>query len=132
MLTKAAIISLIVHYSTLYGVEPATALSVVKIESNFNHKAIGPKGEYGLFQLNPKAFPQYTKEYLTNYRNNIKVGVKFLREMQKTCIHKNDLNYLVCFNFGLENAKRVKHPELFPYVKKVSKIRKTYLREGNI
>jgi len=127
MLTKAAIISLIIHYANLYGVEPATALAVVQIESNFKTNAVGPKNEVGLFQLNPKAFPQYSRIYLTNYRNNIKVGVKFMKEMQRTCVHKNDLNYLVCWNYGISRAKTVKHPELFPYVVAVKKARKNYL-----
>jgi soluble lytic murein transglycosylase-like protein len=132
MVTKAAIIAMVLHYSQLYGVEPATALSVVKVESNFDAKAIGPKGEIGLFQLNPSAFKQYSKKHLTLTRNNIIIGVKFLREMQRNCVHKNGLNYLVCFNFGIENAKRVKHPELFPYVKRVTKVRNKYLKEGEI
>jgi len=125
-MTKAAIIKLIIMYAHTYGVNPELAISVAQIESNFNSNAVGQAKEVGLFQLKPEYVKEYSRKQLFDPRINIKVGVQRLAETQKNCLHKQNNDFLVCWNYGYSNAKRVKHPSLFPYVKRVTLAMKNY------
>lgn len=121
VLTKAAIVSLIVSYSNFLGFDPNVAVAVATVESGLNPKAIGLKGEIGLFQVMPEYVKGFTKEQLLHPRINVMVGIVKLMEERQFCSHRGGINYLVCYNYGRTNAKRVRHPELFPYVVKVQK-----------
>lgn len=121
MLTKAAIVSLIIGYSNIMGVDPQIAVAVATVESNLNPSAIGSKGEIGLFQLMPQYVPAFTKADLLNPHINILAGVARLKEEKEKCFHKNGLTYLVCYNAGRTKAKAIRMPAAFPYVIKVQK-----------
>lgn len=118
-MSKLIISQMIVFYSNIYGVDPEVALAVAQVESNLNPSAISPTNDYGLFQLNRRSFPEYSTDELLDPNKNIILGIQYLAKMQKECSHKDDINWLVCYNGGKEFAKKVKHPQLFPYVKKV-------------
>lgn len=120
-MTKLAILKLITYYSIIYGVNPNVAISVAAVESQFNPGAIGVTNDLGVFQLNPKSFPNYTKLQLLNPNINIMLGVKYLAKVKKECKHKDNNDWLVCWNYGPKNAQKVKHPQLFPYIKKISR-----------
>jgi soluble lytic murein transglycosylase-like protein len=47
------IISLVGLYSQIHGIDPLISISVIDVESKFNPKAVGTKGEIGLFQIMP-------------------------------------------------------------------------------
>jgi hypothetical protein len=116
---KLMIIKLIHTYALQYGMDPNICISVAAVESQFNPNVIGITGDVGVFQLNPKSFPQYTVKQLKDPKLNIQLGIKYLAKVKKECKYKEGLNWLVCWNYGPKNAKKVKHPGLFPYVKKV-------------
>lgn len=118
-MTKEAIIALIIAYSKLFGVDPNVAVSVARVESNLEVEAVGSLGEIGLFQIRPEFYPMFTKKQLASPETNIMVGVRKLSNYKKTCVHQDDIDWLVCYNYGPTNAKKVKYPHLFPYVKKV-------------
>lgn len=99
-------------------------MNVARVESGMNPSARGSHGEVGLFQIKPSTAHLSVKQLL-NPETNIKAGIRYLSEMKNSCVHKQDINYLVCYNYGVENAKRVKHPSLWPYVVKV----KGYMNE---
>jgi soluble lytic murein transglycosylase-like protein len=122
MLTKAAIIAIITLQAPKYGIEPELALAVVEHESQFNVNATSYVGAIGLFQIMPSSQPNYTPEEIRKPAINIKLGLKMLAEYRKSCIHKSGLQFLVCYNYGPANAKKVKHPDQFPYVKKIHEI----------
>ena len=119
-MTKTAIIKLIITYANIYGINPNLAVSVAEVESNFNINAVGQAKEVGLFQLKSEYVKGYTRKQLFDPITNIKVGIQRLAETQKECIHKHNNDFLVCWNYGYENAKHVKYPSLFPYVKLVT------------
>ena len=121
VLTKAAIISLIVSYSNFLGFDPNVAVAVATVESGLNPKAMGTKGEVGLFQVMPQYVKGFDKNQLLHPRINIMVGIIKLKEEQEKCLHQKNIEYLVCYNYGRANAKRVRYPEVFPYVMKVQK-----------
>lgn len=116
---KLMILKMITMYSLQYGVDPKIAISVAAVESNFNPSVIGITGDVGVFQLNPQSFPQYSVKQLQDSVLNIQLGIKYLAKVKKECKFKDELNWLVCWNYGMKNAKKVKHPSLFPYVKRV-------------
>lgn len=116
----STLIALIGFYSALYGIDPVVALSVANVESGMRVDARGSHGEVGIFQLMPSTYPQYSVKQLLNPELNINLGVKYLAWNKANCKHKDNINFLVCWNYGIKNAEHVKHPSLFPYVRKVA------------
>lgn len=105
-------------YSSLYGIDPALTLSVIKVESNFRPALVGAAGEVGLMQI----MPQYTnvpRQSLFDIKTNIRVGVEKLAKFKNECKHKEDKTWIICYNMGTYGASKVKHPKLWPYYKKV-------------
>ena len=119
-MSKVLIVKLIMYYSAIYGFDGNTALAVAKTESGLNPNAIGLANEVGIFQLKPQYVTEYTRAELFDPVNNIKAGIKRLKETKRQCVHKQGNSYLVCYNMGTSAAKRIRHPNLFPYVKKVN------------
>lgn len=115
------IIILILTLAPSYGVDPKVALAVAEVESGYNANATGGAGEIGLFQIMPAIAHKrgYTRKQLLNPATNIRLGLTMIKEAQRDCVHKEGITYLVCYNYGIANAKRVKHPTKFPYVRKV-------------
>jgi soluble lytic murein transglycosylase-like protein len=122
-MNTASIISLIMYLAPAYGIDPYVATAVAYTESSMNPKAIGGKGEVGLFQIMPNLFKArgFTAAQMKVPMNNITVGLDMLREAKKNCIHKGALSSLVCYNVGARNAKKIKYPMKFKYVKSVTK-----------
>lgn len=114
------LLSLILFWSNQYDVDPVTVMKVINVESSYNTKAVGKHGELGLMQLLPSSFPQYTREQLLDPKTNIKLGIKYLSECKKQCIHKDNNSYLVCYNRGVFGGNKVINPYIDKYVKKVN------------
>jgi len=117
---ELALIAMIHYYAAINHIDPQVALAVAKVESGMNPKAVGAAGERGLFQLKVTTYPEVHKDKLFDPETNIRLGIKYMAWNKKYCKHKQGINYLTCYNFGIKNAERVKHPALFPYVKKVT------------
>lgn len=112
--------SLIVFYANLLNFDPAVALAVAKVESSLNPSAIGGQGEIGLFQLKPQFVKPSVRTRLLNPHINAITGIARLKEEKEKCLHNGGLTYLVCYNYGRTNARRVVNPNAFPYVIKVT------------
>ena len=126
-MTESAVISMILTYANIFGVNPSVAVAVARQESGLRPSAISRNHrDIGLFQLNLSSYPAYTKKDLLNPQFNAMLGILHLRNAKETCVHKEEINWLVCFNFGQGNAKKVKHPHLFPYVKRVRYLMSKY------
>lgn len=122
MISKTIIIKMIIFYSQIYGVDHKLALAVARNESNFNPNVISSTEDYGVFQLNIKSFPQYNKKQLLNPYINIPEGIKYLAKMKKECKYNKDIEWLICYNYGVGNARKVKYPKLWPYTRKIAAI----------
>lgn len=120
------IITLIGYYSAIFNIDPKISLAVVEAESNFKVNLIGSKNERGLFQLMPQSFPKLKLKDLQDPETNIREGIKYLAWNKKYCPLKEDIQWVICWNYGIQNAKKVKHPKLFPYYKKIKKLVKGY------
>lgn len=91
--------------SGMYGLEPSLIHSIVKQESNYNPRAISPKGAMGLMQLMPDTAKELNVVNPLNPIENVMAGTKhlaFLKEkfggnMEKT---------LAAYNAGEENVMK--------------------------
>jgi soluble lytic murein transglycosylase-like protein len=103
---------LIVKASEKHKIEPALIKAIIKAESNFNHRAVSPKGARGLMQLMPATASSLQVQDSFHPEKNIEGGVKYLRYL---------LNYfngnlplaLAAYNAG-ENAV-IRHRGVPPY-----------------
>lgn len=118
-MTTISIMNLITYYALMQGVDARLALSVAKVESNFNQAAIGSHKEIGLFQINPKHIKN-PKE-LKNIHVNIQTGIKMIKNAKAKCKYKNNFDFLVCYNAGMKGGSKIKKPSQFNYVIKVKK-----------
>lgn len=103
---------LITRTAGKYNVDPALVKAVIKTESNFNHRAVSPKGAQGLMQLMPST--AYALQVPDSFHpdNNVEGGVKYLRYLME--LFRNDLSLaLAAYNAG-ENAV-IKHRGIPPY-----------------
>jgi soluble lytic murein transglycosylase-like protein len=125
-------VSLIVFYAKLLSFDPNVALAVAKVESGLNPKVVGGQGEIGLFQLKPQFVKGVSRQELFNPHLNAIVAIERLKEERKNCVHQGALNYLVCYNMGRTAAKRIRAPEQFSYVIKVTSQANKYKKENMI
>jgi len=103
---------LIIRASEKHKIEPALIKAIIKAESNFNHRAVSPKGARGLMQLMPATASSLQVQDSFHPENNIEGGVRYLRYL---------LNYfngnlplaLAAYNAG-ENAV-IRHRGVPPY-----------------
>lgn len=65
--------------ATQFDVDVALVLAVIKAESNFNSKAVSPKGAVGLMQLMPATAKRYGVTDSTNATQNIYGGTRYLK-----------------------------------------------------
>ena len=81
----ANLASHILDASTAEGIDPELAFRLVKLESEFNPRAISPVGAVGLTQLmvgTAKFFqPGITREKLYDPKTNLRIGFRYLRAL---------------------------------------------------
>jgi soluble lytic murein transglycosylase-like protein len=70
---------LITMASEKYKIDSALVKAVIKAESNFNHKAVSPKGAKGLMQLMPATADTLQVRDSFHPEKNIDGGVRYLR-----------------------------------------------------
>lgn len=115
------ILSLILHYSTLYGVDPVLAIAVAQHESNFNVNCISQTSDVGLFQLNTKTFRRYSRKQLLDPKLNIKLGIEYLALQRDLSPFHKGFTWLNSYNVG-PVANTYKYPEKYKYYKEVKMI----------
>jgi len=67
------------------GIDPELAFRLVRVESQFNERAVSPAGAVGLTQLMPATARYFerdtTREHLMDPRTNLRVGFRYLRTL---------------------------------------------------
>jgi hypothetical protein len=84
------------------GIAPRLALSMAKVESRFDHKAVSPKGAIGVLQVMPQvAWEKYDvpAEKLFDPDVNIRVGLTVMKTLLRRFDHNLDLS-LAAYNAG--------------------------------
>jgi len=121
--SKKELLNLIEDIAEKEGVSPNLIKAIVKVESNFNPKALSPKGAYGLMQLMPN-----TAELLNvdreNPEENLLGGIHYLKTL---ALKYKDLDkVLAAYNAGPGNVDKYNGVPPFTetknYIKKIKKI----------
>jgi len=90
---------LITRASEKYNVDSALVKAVIKAESNFDHRAVSPKGARGLMQLMPATATSLQVQDSFHPENNIEGGVRYLRYLLN--LFKGNLSLaLAAYNAG--------------------------------
>ncbi|MBZ9688258.1 lytic transglycosylase domain-containing protein [Clostridium estertheticum] len=104
----------IVKYSQRYNVDPLLVAAVIKVESNFNEKAISPRGAYGLMQIMPDTglwiaknmkLKDYKEEKLYDNEINIAMGCWYINNLNTEFNGDIEL-VLAAYNGGRGNVQK--------------------------
>lgn len=94
------------------GLDVKLVIAVIKVESNFNPRAVSPKGAKGLMQLMPSVEKDEGVRKVFDPKENIAAGVRYLKRLLDAC--GGDLGLaLAAYNAGL---KRVQDAEGLPNI----------------
>lgn len=115
---------IIARVAKTYGVSAELVKAVIKVESNYNPKAVSPKGARGLMQLMPDTAKRFGVSDSFDPEDNITGGVKYLRFLLEEFGAENLDLVLAGYNAGEQAVKKYDHAippyaETKRYVKKV-------------
>ncbi len=68
-------------YAKRYGIPEKLFIELVRAESNFNPKAVSPKGAVGLCQLMPATAKRFRVKNPFDPDENLRAGAEYLREL---------------------------------------------------
>jgi soluble lytic murein transglycosylase-like protein len=103
-----------------HGVDPLLVRAVIRVESNFDPRAVSPKGAAGLMQLMPETAQRYGVDNRFDPAQNIDGGVRYLRDLM--AMFPGNLSLaLAAYNAGegavLKYGRRIPpYPETQQYV----------------
>lgn len=87
------------------GVPAALINAVIRVESNFNPRAVSPKGALGLMQLMPQTGRRFGARDLVRPEDNVMAGSRYLRYLLD--LFDQDLELaLAAYNSGENNVIR--------------------------
>jgi soluble lytic murein transglycosylase-like protein len=90
---------LIERAAARHGVAPALVRAVIQAESNYNPRAVSPKGAQGLMQLMPATAQRYGVTDAFDPEQNVQAGVRYLAELM--AMFNNNLTLaLAAYNAG--------------------------------
>ena len=108
--------------SSKYSIDPQLVHSIILAESNYDPRAISPKGAVGLMQLMPQTAIEFGVKNPYDPEENIEGGVTYIKYLCNLFNHKIDL-VLAAYNAGQEAIEKYggipPYPETKKYVKKV-------------
>ncbi|HET9983563.1 MAG TPA: lytic transglycosylase domain-containing protein [Longimicrobiales bacterium] len=89
--------------ATAEGIEPTIAFRLVRVESDFTHNAVSPKGAVGLTQIMPSTArelnPKVRREDLFHRETNLRMGFAYLRDLIRA--YRGDIRLaLLAYNRG--------------------------------
>ena len=82
-----------------YGIDPDIILSLIRAESDFDPKAVSPKGAQGLMQLMPKTSAQLGVDNPMDAAANIDGGTRYLQSLLEQ-YHYDLTKALAAYNAG--------------------------------
>jgi soluble lytic murein transglycosylase-like protein len=116
-----------------FALDPTLVKAVIRAESNFNPRAISPKGAMGLMQLMPDTARMHAVKNAFDPADNIGGGVRHLRYLMDRYDGKVDL-VLAAYNAGTKPVDAVKgiprFAETQEYVRRVRSFHSTYRKDA--
>ncbi len=128
-----AYVNIINDVATTYQMNPELVKAIIKVESNYNYRAVSPKGAQGLMQLMPTTAKRFGVKDSFDPEQNIRGGVKFLRYLFNEFGENNLDLVLAGYNAG-EKAVRKYGNKIPPYSETrhyVKKVKKLFLSLAN-
>ncbi|MGL5348992.1 MAG: lytic transglycosylase domain-containing protein [Cetobacterium sp.] len=124
----------IMRFSSKYEIDPALVVSIIKVESSFNHNAISEKGAIGLMQLMPETAEELRIDPF-NVSSNIEGGIRYFSKCLKQ--NNNDIALaLASYNAGYGNVQKYESIPPFTetdnYISEVLKIYTGYFNKKYI
>lgn len=93
------------HYAERYLLDESLVLAVIKVESNFDPKAVSRAGARGLMQLMPATAAEMGVTDIFDPAQNIAAGTQYLAKLLNAFNHDLDLA-LAAYNAGPATVKR--------------------------
>jgi soluble lytic murein transglycosylase-like protein len=92
------------------GIDPQIAFELVRVESEFNPRAVSPMGALGLTQLMPETarmlHPGITRQQIFDRETNLRLGFRFFRSLMT--YYEGDLRLaLLAYNRGPTTVDRL-------------------------
>ncbi|MGL1889915.1 MAG: lytic transglycosylase domain-containing protein [Reichenbachiella sp.] len=116
---------LIINEATRQNLNPALALAIAKVESNFNPNALSHAGAKGVMQIMPKTAEQefgVSRYRLYDAQTNVRLGIRFIKQLLHTYGQRIDIA-LSHYNGGSAVKDKYGNLSVIPatkkYVKKV-------------
>ena len=118
---SSAVEDLIAHYASTYRLEKALVKAVIRVESNYNPRAVSPKGAQGMMQLIPSTARDMQVSDPFDPEDNIRGGTRYLRLMLDQFNDNIDLA-LAAYNAGPNAVRR--HGGIPPFAETRNYVRK--------
>lgn len=122
-LSNAEVRTMVAEAAKSYDVSPALVESVIQVESNFNPRAVSPKGARGLMQLMPETARRFGVTNSFDPKQNIDAGVRYLKFLQDK--FQDDRLAIAAYNAGEGAVQQYgnvpPYPETLEYVARVGK-----------
>jgi soluble lytic murein transglycosylase-like protein len=115
-----------------YGVPAKLIHSIIKVESDYDPRAVSKKGAMGLMQLMPPTARQYGVRDVFDPRENIKGGVRYLKDLMELYEANTDL-VLAAYNAG--QSAVAKYGGIPPYretIDYIDKVKRNGYRDSTI